>query len=373
MSKISNIIKSVCLFGLLLTASGSFAQNNLSNQKYFKQFFKSGSAKDLLIIGENHGSAASAGFYPGLVKFLYKKAGVRTLLIEFGPAEAFFYNRYLETGDEKHLNYTIYAGPVQEWRDAWRTLYQYNRKLKKPLEVVGIDFDRTRTMAYALYSILMKYENRPEYLKPILSEIRTDSFYKTYSVGYPSKKDIEWSQKTKMVLKENSPHLKEFVSAGDWAVIERILLNEAVAYNDEREKALAKNVQREVENSPEDHFLLLIGRNHAYMEPLFGNKDMLAKRIADSTDIRFATGVLLYENSNFMPSRTKKDSITLFEVTKKSPWKRHADIINKKSKSPLHIVPLGGELCDLKRHVDFIIVARNQEPYTLINSSAANK
>src|SRR5699024_3136302 len=155
---------------------------NIDNINYFKKFYQSSAKKSLLILGENHASSVASTIYPDLIKYLNKKTGLNTLLIEFGPSEAYFYTKYLKTGDEKHLNYTIYAGAYKGWREAWRKLYKYNKTLDKPLNIIGIDFDRTRTMAYALYSIFMTYDKKPEFIQKLMDEISTDEFYNTYCI-----------------------------------------------------------------------------------------------------------------------------------------------------------------------------------------------
>ena len=42
--------------------------------------------------------------------------------------------------------------------------------------------------------------------------MRTEKFYKTYSIGYPTKKDIEWATNTKKVLDSNHTILKTFLN-----------------------------------------------------------------------------------------------------------------------------------------------------------------
>lgn len=352
----------------ILVSTTGVGQTHLDNKKHFKTFLKSSSGKNLLILGENHGSGATAKIYPSLVKYLNKNAGLSTLLIEFGPAEAYFYTRYLETGNEKHLNYTLYAGAIKDWREVWRTIYRYNKTLKEPLKVIGIDFDRTRTLAYALFSIFMKYDNRPHFLEPLLSEIQTDSFYRSYTIGYPNKKDIEWANKTKDLLRQNVLELKAFLSEKDMAVVTMILDNEAVNYAEGREEAIAKNTQRMINASDEKNFFLLVGRNHAYLDPLYGDSNRLAKRIVDSSEIRILTGVLLYENGEFSVRNQKP--VILNEISQKTPWKRFYPSINKKAKKEFTVIPLLRDLCPLARHVDYIIIARDQKPYKLLNPSS---
>lgn len=350
---------------LLIVSLSASAQQKVANRSYFKKFLKSDSSKNLLIIGENHGSAVGSIIYPSLVKYLHKKSGLNTLLIEFGPSEAYFYTKYLETGKEKHLNYTLYAGGVKGWREAWRELYAYNKTLKKPLQIIGIDFDRTRTLAYALFSVFMAYDTKPSFIQPLLEEIKTDEFYKSYTIGYPTKKDIQWTTKTKELLQQNLPELELFLNPKDMAFVHEILQNKAINYADGREEAISENTQRIIENSGEKNFFLLLGRNHAYLNPLFGDQKRLANILLENSSIHIRTGVILFENSTV--AATKEKDITLFEISDKSPWKRYFPLLNKKAKNDLTIIPLSGELCPLAHYTDYILVARNQKQKENLN------
>ena len=348
----------------LLISATAHGQEKISNRSYFKKFFKEDKTKNLLIVGENHSSAVGSDIYPSLIKYLHRKTDVNTLLIEFGPSEAYFYTKYLNTGDEKHLNYTIYAGSYKGWRDAWREIYKYNKTLKKPLKVTGIDFERTRTFAYALITLFRPYDKRPAFVDTLIKEIRTDEFYKTYTTGYPTKKDIEWTKNTKELFQKNLPALKQFLNAEDWEVITEILNNKAVNYANGREEALAENTQRIIENSTEKEFFLLIGRNHAYLNPIYDNKKMLAKLLIENSSIKVKTGVILFENSVLQASKDKQ--VTLFETQEKIPWKRYNSIFEKKGKRDLTIIPFTKELCPLAHYTDYILLARNKKPYEFI-------
>ena len=110
------VMKSRLLVLMLCIPMWVCAQDGIANKRYFKKFFRGAKEKSLLVLGENHAAGAGAVLYPQLVTYLNRTTGLRTLLVEFGPAEAYFYNRYLETGDEKHLNYTLFAGGNEQWR-----------------------------------------------------------------------------------------------------------------------------------------------------------------------------------------------------------------------------------------------------------------
>ena len=346
-----------------------YSQGQISGTKHFKKFLKNNEDKSLLIIGENHASAVGSIIFPDLVKFLHKKTGLRTLLIEFGPSEAYFYTRYLQTGDEKHLNYTIYAGAYEGWREGWRELYKYNKTLDQPLKVIGIDFDRTRTLAYALYSIFSKYKDSPKFVEVLMNEIKTDDFYNTYTIGYPTELDKAWTAKTKLLLKSNYWELKSLLNEEHLEVLDKILYNTGIGYGGRREESLAKSTERAISISDQKDFIMIIGRSHAYIHPIYGDEEPLAMKLIKETKIKVLTGVILFQNSILLGGKDRKDRITLFEIENKIPWKRFFPILNKNSNSPIGVIKLKGELCSLAYYTDYVILARNQEPYQLLNSS----
>lgn len=359
-----SVMRLLFLLPFLISLS-TYGQGRIGDRRYFKKFLKPDNSKELLIIGENHGSSASSELYPSLVKYLNRKTGLNTLLIEFGPSEAYFYTKYLETGNEKHLNYTMYAGAIKDWRKAWQDLYKYNKTLKKPLRVIGIDFDRTRTMAYALFSMFRAYDSIPEFIKPLLKEIQTDEFYKTYTIGYPTKKDIAWATHTKLLLQQNFSELKSLLKPKDLEFVSEILKNKAVNYAEGREEAIAENTKRIIENSDESKFLLLIGRNHAYLHPPYGENKRLANIILDSSSIHVLTGVMLFENSQLRA--TKDTAITLYEIKDKMPWKRYYSTIDRKARKDFTVIPLRKDLCPLAYYADYILVVRNTKTYKLLH------
>lgn len=353
----------IWMLGLFSTTLAG--QTKVENESYFKKFLNSSKEKSLIILGENHASKASSTLYPFFVEQLNKQTGLTSLLVEFGPAEAYFYNKFLETGNEKHLNYTLYAGAIREWREAWKELYEYNKTLAKPLKVIGIDFDRTRTMAYAIYSIFLNYKDRPEFIETLMKEISSPDFYNSYTIGYPNAKDIAWANKTKDLLRNNIDALKDLLSEKDMHVMSEILKNKAVNYAEGREEAIAENTKRIILESDDTDFFLLVGRNHAYIKDLFTDNIRLAQALKEDAHIKVLTGVILYENSDF--SANKDKPLLLFEISKKDPWKEYYTELSKKAKGEFTIVPFRKKLSPLTEYLDYVLIARDQVRFTLLN------
>ncbi|UMB53617.1 hypothetical protein MKD41_14935 [Lutibacter sp. A64] len=355
------------LLCFLITTNALAQHKNVSNKKYFKIHLKSDEEKNIIILGENHASAVAASIFPTIVKYLNRTNDLNKLIIECGPSEAFFYNKFLNTGNEKHLNYTIFCGSYQPWLEAWRTIYNYNKRLKKTLTVIGVDFDRARTMGYALISVFYKYKNPPTFISSLMDEIKTNEFYNTYTSGYPTKKDLEWMSKVKKTLKSNKLILKQLLKTEDYNLIQQIIKNKTLNYNNEREQALADNTKRIIKNTNAKNFLILMGRSHAYYKSLIKkDKQMLAAYLKNEPSFNLLTGAIIFEGSNLRtPYNKNLKETALFEISDKLPWKDFYNIINKKAKHKLTLIPLKKELNKLNCYLDYIIVAKKQAAITL--------
>jgi hypothetical protein len=327
------------------------------NKKFFNEFFNK-KGKGLLMIGENHSSSVASKIYPELIEYHYKENDVKTFLIEFGPAEAYFYAKYLATGNEKLLNYTIYAGYYKDWKKAWKKIYELNNTLEEPLDFVGIDFDRSRIFGYALFNILKVYEDKPKEIDSLLNKIKSQEFYETYTVEYPTEVDIKFVVETKELLKKHFAELELLLTSEDLKFIERLMQNHALGFNEEREKDITKNVVELIETSEEQDFLMLVGRDHTYLNAIYDDKSRLANNLKQVNTFETLSGLILHENSQQWGGNFEEE-ITLFEMRDKIPWKNHYEALSLKSKNDITVIPLEDELDPLTHYVDFVIVARN--------------
>lgn len=344
---------------VLFITSIAFGQEKILDGELFNHFFKS-TDKSLLIIGENHSSSVASTIYPEIIKYHNQKNGLNTLLIEFGPSEAYFYSQYLKTGKENLLNYTIYAGYYKDWRKAWKEIYQYNKTLKEPLQIVGIDFDRTRTFAYALYNIFKQYD-MPKKIDSLMNVIKQEKFYKTYSNGYPTYAGKKFVADMEDILIGNISILVNVLNEDDLSVIKQMLQNNATGFGGNRENDIKNNTVTFINNSNETEFLLLIGRDHAYKNAIYDEKNRLATYLKLEPSFKTLTGVILHENSQQWAGNYE-EVVTLFETKKKIPWNTYYKTINNKAKGDFTVIPLVGELSPLSYYTDYILIARNQDP-----------
>jgi len=332
----------------------------VTNKEFFKDFFNN-TKKSLVMVGENHSSSVASQIYPQLIEYHNKENGVNTLLIEFGPAEAYFYSKYLSTGDEKHLNYTIYAGYYKDWKEAWKQIYEFNKTLEKPLEIIGFDFDRTRIFGYALFSMLNSYESKPEEIDSLLNVIKSQEFHETYTVGYPTEAGLKFVAETKEILMKNFPALERKLKPDDMKNLKNIIGNHATNFNEEREQDITDNVVNFIKSSTEQEFLMLVGRDHTYLDAIYDNKPRLASYLKKESAFETLTGLILHENSQQW-GQDYSEEITLFEIKEKIPWKEHFEALDSRAINDITIVPLEGELEPLNQYVDYVIIARNMGP-----------
>lgn len=351
---------SIILLSCFVIPALAYSQGQIENKELFSTFLDT-TDTSLVMVGENHSSSVGSTIYPELVEYLNKENGLNTLLIEFGSSEAYFYDLYLQTGEEKWLNYTIFGGAYKDWKKAWRKIYKFNQTLDQPLKIIGIDFERARTFGYALYKIFSGYDERPKFADSLMSVVSDTTFYNTHTIGYPTEKDKKFVSSTRALLKENRSTIKNMVNDHEFTFIDGMIKNQAMDYGKNREENIARNTQRIIEAEPADDFLLLIGRDHAYRDAIYDDKPRLVSLLHSNSSIKTLAGVILHENSQQW-GKDYEEPITLFEVRDKIPWKEYYQKIDGKAVSNFTVIPLRDDLQPLASYTDYIIVARNQGP-----------
>ncbi len=159
----------------------SFAQENihcfdLVNPDFsqFDVFDQDVKNMKIIALGERHYLKSNHLIQAELWMHLNKQFGIRHLLIEFGRSEAYLYNQYLKTGDEKYLQKTTYGVlDFKEFFQNWNKLYEFNLNLnpEKKLSVHGLDFEREPAISFAIYELLSKFPQN-EKLDALRSDIR---------------------------------------------------------------------------------------------------------------------------------------------------------------------------------------------------------
>lgn len=112
-----------------------------------------------IMCGELHGVPSNMTLKYQFLTHTYKNNNVRYLVIEAGPAAAYIANKYLSTGDESLLKFSIYYFSELEF---WKALRVFNeeRNPTDKIMVLGFDFDWIEVYSYVIKDILAA---KPEY------------------------------------------------------------------------------------------------------------------------------------------------------------------------------------------------------------------
>lgn len=103
--------------------------------------------KQFYMVGEIHGFAKSPEIDFKLFKHLNQRVGVRYYMSEVDYSQAYFLNRYLETGQDSLIHYAlenwlvVQARNNRDYYQKWKELYEYNRTLVTDKKVVIIGAD----------------------------------------------------------------------------------------------------------------------------------------------------------------------------------------------------------------------------------------
>jgi hypothetical protein len=118
------------------------------NSKNYDKYLNHMKKNEIFLAGETHGIKENYTLRLNLLMFLNQNAGVKYYLAEMGYSSSFYLNKYLDTGDEKYLLLVenSIAGSYDyslEDLNFWKSLYRYNRSLKKEnrIKIIGLDLE----------------------------------------------------------------------------------------------------------------------------------------------------------------------------------------------------------------------------------------
>jgi hypothetical protein len=113
--------------------------------------------KNIFFIGEDHTYRRSnTRLQMKFLKYLHNKAGVRTLLFEFGPSIGWMVNHYIQTGDSSfYHSFRNYA--FVDFQKFYEQLREYNVTLDSAnkINIVGIDMERSLAAATKYLNLLL--------------------------------------------------------------------------------------------------------------------------------------------------------------------------------------------------------------------------
>ncbi len=159
------------------TFSTYLAKNNekitIGGDNQFAIFDEAFYNNQVFFVSESHGYAKPHQLDAELFMQINKKNGVRYYIAEVDFSQAFYLNKYLNTGNEEFLKaiYQHWYNEKAQWGnktgfEKWKTLYKYNQTLAKNKKIIVIGLDEAQDL------------NMNEKL---LAEIATEVKYKSSS------------------------------------------------------------------------------------------------------------------------------------------------------------------------------------------------
>lgn len=313
----------------------------------------SSSGKNLVILGEEHTSAANSQIVLAMLQHLHSTQGLSRFVMEFGPSDAYLYNQYLATGDTTLLLHTFYAGKFPGWRAFFGRLRRWQTPLgtTPSIAVSGIDFDRPQTFAAAFEALAKRYNAWPKPLDSLRQHMNTKAFSNAYRNRLPSKADRLFMNSAKRLLANHRAMLAGMLNHKDLCFVDEIIRNPIMGFDGERERGLLQNTRYLLDNLPDSTFLMLIGRGHAN----YTHQNVAHVLKQQQSGFHMVSGVVVYQNSDLWEKGFKKTK-TAQELLSR-PWKKHYHQLAGQARGAISLVPLA-RYSRLKEHADYVIIAQ---------------
>lgn len=164
--------------------------------------------KKIIFTGENHTLTKDDLFQIKMLKYLHKEIGVNYYLGEFSSTDAYFLNKYLETGDEAILRKSFNHNKgtacynVDDF-NFFKQLYEYNKTIpneKDRIKVVGIDIEHSGISSHDyIYEIIRTRKSMPADLESLLESLKVRDLK---AIEIKNKKVIEDVSKNEELYKE---------------------------------------------------------------------------------------------------------------------------------------------------------------------------
>lgn len=229
------------------------------------------SAYRAFFVGESHTGDFEPRFKFCFIKQLHERYGVKDVFMEIGYAAAWFYNRYLETGDSSLLSnkQLIYMGGV--YPEFWKKLYQYNSTFPDSLKITihGIDFERAEIFKL-LEAAKDKDVQLPVDLQPVLQHIH----YLATGTAL-SWKDSRFEAELTGIRKAMQQYPEQFriLYGPNFERVYQAVMNTTPATNavNPRNKAWRYNLEQTIKDKKIQRFVAFFGSAHTR----YGNKTSL--------------------------------------------------------------------------------------------------
>lgn len=234
--------------------------------------------KEIFFTAENHGTKANEQLNMKFLKYFKEKTDFKYYLCETAYSDAYFINKYLDTGDIKILEdiYRPLKGTFAWNKDGYnhlKKLYEYNNTLPKGsrIQVVGVDIEHQSINAYRFLVDVLPEKEAPKEIKAVIDKIKNtfndlDKFDETFAqCSNELQKDIEKNENIyKEYLGENFTGFN-LVNLNVLNQIEAYKHNEdEVDWNNTRDKMIYENFQTLQKELPKGKYYGQWGLNHTF-------------------------------------------------------------------------------------------------------------
>ncbi len=226
----------------------------------------------------NHGTKANKQLNMKFLKYFKEKTDFKYYLCELPYSDAYFINKYLDTGDIKILEdiYRPLKGTFAWNKDGYnhlRKLYEYNNTLPKGsrIQVVAVDIEHQPINAYRFLVDILPEKEAPKEIKAVIDKIKStfndlNKFDETFAqCSNELQKNIEQNEKIyKEYLGENFTGFN-LVNLNVLNQIEAYKHNEdPVDWNNTRDKMIYENFQILQKELPKGKYYGQWGLNHTF-------------------------------------------------------------------------------------------------------------
>lgn len=233
--------------------------------------------KEIFFTGEYHGFKANEILNMKFLKYFKEKADFQYYLCELSYSDAYFLNKFLETGEVKILEdiYKPLKGTFAWNKDSynhWKKLYEFNKTLPEPrkIKVVGIDIEHQPENALLYMTTVLPKKEAPdkiksniEGLKKLFQNISNQSHDKLINLCKKLKKDMEVQTEVYKeylgedyfgfkLVNDNILYTKEAYSAKE------------NNFNKIRDKRIYENFEKVHDNLPKGKYYGQWGVNHIF-------------------------------------------------------------------------------------------------------------
>ena len=338
--------------------------------------------KKIVFTGENHTLTKDDLFKIKLLKYLHKEIGINYYLGEFSSTDAYFINKYLDTGDESILRKSFNhnkgtAGCNVDDFNFFKQLYKYNQSIsneKDRIKVVGIDIEHSGISSHDyIYEIIRTRRRIPLDLESLLESLRVRDLK---AIEIKNKKVIEDVSKNEELYKEMfGRNFDDF----------KYVLNNIKAMCDSykninndnvREKYIYENFKYVDSKLKDAKYFGQWGGGHIYKDKvnLFGkDDDFIASRLNKDEDYKgkilsiqygyynIQKGICSIDTILFNEFLDTKDDAILFKLnSKNSPFNdKHINLLKYEQPSKNDIVTTN--------YFDYLLMIKGSEKSKLMN------